>query len=688
MRILRLDVQHFGKLEEFSLQPEAGLNIYRHPNEFGKTTLIYFIYYMFYGYEAKMLKKYLPWSGAEMAGSLTFEKDGREWRIRRIHPTKGMERRQIICLSNGEELKLANREQPGPHFLGMDGETFLRTFCITQGDLLFSRTDGLDVALKNMAATGDENVSFKQAEDWLNKQHTQYMYRGKNQGPLLDKRQALAEGIRELEQVRLQLGEQIAEHREWEELEKAIPQSDRAIEDLQLRLKKAEGSDALRLLQQIEAIRQKKPMEPPAVAKEQLDEWERAHATREQALREAADAAEEQDRLTEQLQLVNENVGQFGFNSLSGQELEKLQKKGGFPWWLLCFGAALAADAAALFSDQWILYLLSGLLLAAALGLLLAKRGARKRICHAYGAANEQQLLEKWEKYHQVLQQQEALKSARKEAADQAAARKDTAEAATARFEALRAETRIFTPGELQQARIQWGVYENSLKQDSALLQEQALLNGRSREELEQLAEGAALTEETAAQVRQLLGEVEAENRTLRNRRDALDPRLLQALWDQQTALKARNKVIKYEIIDDELALSAVQTALGWLKEANEEMNTHFAPKLCALAGEHLARLTGGKYQNLLLDVAFGISLETPEGTFPIEQFSAGTRDAVYFAFRLAVSSLLSETVLPMVLDDPFVNLDDTRRAEAEELLQQAAKERQILYFSCHNHQK
>ena len=222
MKLLRIEARSFGKLADFVLEPQEGLNIYRQPNEYGKTTLIYFIYYMFYGYEAKLLKKYLPWSGAEIAGSLEFWAEGRTWRIERRHPVKGAEKRKILCLTTGEELVLAAREQPGPHFLGLDGETFLRTFCITQGGLLFARTDGLDTALKNMAATGDENVSFRQAEDWLNKQHTQYMYRGKNQGPLLDKKQELAAGINELEQVRQQLGEQIAEHREWEELEKAM----------------------------------------------------------------------------------------------------------------------------------------------------------------------------------------------------------------------------------------------------------------------------------------------------------------------------------------------------------------------------------------------------------------------------------------------------------------------------------
>ena len=47
MKIIRLEARAFGKLENFVLEPQGGLNRYCHPNEFGKTTLIHFIYYMF-----------------------------------------------------------------------------------------------------------------------------------------------------------------------------------------------------------------------------------------------------------------------------------------------------------------------------------------------------------------------------------------------------------------------------------------------------------------------------------------------------------------------------------------------------------------------------------------------------------------------------------------------------------------
>ena len=40
MKLIRLDINAFGKLKDFTLQPQEGLNTYIHPNEYGKTTLI------------------------------------------------------------------------------------------------------------------------------------------------------------------------------------------------------------------------------------------------------------------------------------------------------------------------------------------------------------------------------------------------------------------------------------------------------------------------------------------------------------------------------------------------------------------------------------------------------------------------------------------------------------------------
>lgn len=70
-----------------------------------------------------------------------------------------------------------------------------------------------------------------------------------------------------------------------------------------------------------------------------------------------------------------------------------------------------------------------------------------------------------------------------------------------------------------------------------------------------------------------------------------------------------------------------------------------------------------------------------------LQQLSQGARDQVYLAVRLAITDYLSQESghLPLILDDPFVNLDDERFLYAlEALVEAGATGQQILLFSCH----
>ena len=67
------------------------------------------------------------------------------------------------------------------------------------------------------------------------------------------------------------------------------------------------------------------------------------------------------------------------------------------------------------------------------------------------------------------------------------------------------------------------------------------------------------------------------------------------------------------------------------------------------------------------------------------EYLSAGTLDLMYLAVRLAVCELaLPEgEPCPLIIDDALVNLDETRQAQAMELLSEIAKDRQVILFTC-----
>ena len=62
---------------------------------------------------------------------------------------------------------------------------------------------------------------------------------------------------------------------------------------------------------------------------------------------------------------------------------------------------------------------------------------------------------------------------------------------------------------------------------------------------------------------------------------------------------------------------------------------------------------------------------------------SAGTRDALYLALRLAICELALPEGTPLVLDDALVCFDDVRLQTALAVLRQEAATRQILLFTC-----
>jgi uncharacterized protein YhaN len=85
-------------------------------------------------------------------------------------------------------------------------------------------------------------------------------------------------------------------------------------------------------------------------------------------------------------------------------------------------------------------------------------------------------------------------------------------------------------------------------------------------------------------------------------------------------------------------------------------------------------------------DTNLGIEVFAPErdGWVPVTDLSQGTLDVVYLAARLGLVRLVTgESRPPLVLDDPFVTLDDVRAPRALELLREIAGDFQVIYLTA-----
>ncbi len=127
------------------------------------------------------------------------------------------------------------------------------------------------------------------------------------------------------------------------------------------------------------------------------------------------------------------------------------------------------------------------------------------------------------------------------------------------------------------------------------------------------------------------------------------------------------------------------QTA-GYLKLARERFSARYLSDLQDRLEYYMGILKPEQESSLSLDVALHLKVQEAGALRPMEYQSAGQQDLFHFAERLAILDVLyKEEQPPLILDDPFVNLDTAKQQRAVDILKQLSEKRQVIYFTCHN---
>lgn len=125
-----------------------------------------------------------------------------------------------------------------------------------------------------------------------------------------------------------------------------------------------------------------------------------------------------------------------------------------------------------------------------------------------------------------------------------------------------------------------------------------------------------------------------------------------------------------------------------YLSQAKEKFSSHY-----------LNRMTQGfeKYLNILnsdnldtnIDIKLNVKIQEYGEKRETDYLSTGYRDLIGICMRLALIEALFESEAPfIILDDPFVNLDEEKIEKAKEIVQELSKKYQIIYFVCHESRK
>lgn len=725
MKIIRMKAT-FGGLDHRELELKEGLNIIEAPNEGGKSTWSAFLRAMLYGINTKERDKqgyiaeknrYQPWNGGAMEGVVELEWKGEGITLRR--GPKGntpFGKFEAVYTDTGEPVGYLTADNVGETLIGAPREVFERSAFVGQGGAAIDGAPALEARIAALASSGEEDVSYSQVErrlrDWLNRR------RHNKTGliPRLEEELAgndeiagrQAKAFRLAQEARREMDKLQSEHKRLQaerdaHLARAMAARRQRWEEAQSALEAARGQvDTI----EGELTRYGTPPDKATLQKAQgeLNQLNALHTSRKQAEErlEQAQAQEREATAAAVDPLFPDMTPDQAWEQASddAQAAGETPRCGG-----LYAGGAVALVLAAgslvlaftgVLPALWMGGAACGVLAAAGVGLFVSAALRKKRagtlaaeLLERYEAEDPQGILTRASAYREACV-----------VAGQAAKQREEAQQALDALLAQDENTRKallelvhpFAPT----VKDTFGV---SAAISRALQLEERLATARVKlEGAQQLAASLPRPEPVAAdpgveprfdpaETAARLNAAEGELSRLRSGL-AMAQGELNTLGDP-AELELRREEAKEELEARQTEYAALETALKALDAAHAGLQARFSPALNHLAGDYLAKLTGGKYDKVSLTRQFEALAEEADGLQPRRALalSQGTADQLYLAVRLAACRLVlpQEEPCPLVLDDALANFDDSRAALALECLEELGGERQILLFTCHS---
>ncbi len=631
MKIRKLRAS-FGKLQNDTLSLHDGLNIIYAPNESGKSTWCAFIRAMLYGIDtserarANVLpdkQRYAPWSGAPMEGCMEVTADTGEITLMRSTKARHLPMREFSAVYTGTNIPVEGMTGTncGELLTGVSKDVFRRSAFIEQGSIAVSGSPELEKRIQSIVSSGEEDVSYSEAEERLNTWLRKRRYH---------RRGILPELEGEMDECQRLLDDMENSVNNVQQLEKSLEETRQRCTELEAAVTAArqrQRTDALNRLRAGRTLVQ----ERSDVHDDALAELSRCR----DALRQSDFGDKTQSELETQLNADRANLIEL--------EEDRQDATSIFP---ALFFSALAIAAAALYGAflKLPLILCAGFLCICAVIFFLRYSRAKQ---YAHDAElHHEQILRNYkisvpEDLDDILHQHAVLEDAVRHAE----------------------EEEIRTRESLMRAGQQLHVLEESAISDLDI----------------------AGGDSEAAQLSRSLSAARNEASALASKISGLNGRLSAMGDPMVLASSLSSMREEYEMIQEEYDAITMasellrQANLEIQSRFSPKLSRVAAKYMYEMTGGRYEDLLIGQ------DFSARIRAKDEAVLHEAEYLSAGTTDLMYLAVRLAVCELaLPEgEPCPLILDDVLVNLDETRFDQAMNLLKQIAMDRQVILFTC-----
>ncbi len=727
MKITKIKIEDFGCLSEREFDFSGGINLITGENESGKSTLLSFIKFAFYGLPRKSAENFAERRRAISlktnicAGELTLETRGETYKIYRRGVLRATEKREsyseectVTDMSTG--MQVHKGECPGEVFLGVTAAVFESTCFVSQLGASEISSGEISHALENMLLSADENQNLQRTLDKLDSARKLYRHKTGRGGSLAvledregDLSERLTRAMSDYERIikkssdAEEAGRLAMEKRaELDRVEAMIAaaQSASLVKRFDaLRAKKDELCEAEREKESYINSVKKNGFLPDTAYISELSDAIRTENAAQRSLGEAktfeAKARAERDAASNEkfdnIPSVSERV-----KALTAQKA-KLKRKSTL---LTVLAAIICVASAALgLINAWLFLspIAAALLFIPPVLTSKKAKGAQNDIENALSSYKTNDIDTVYRRYTEDLARLDYDIVLAENAAKARESELESAQNAT------------------QSILSKWGEHDAEKALESAQ-KTVAVLDGHERNiALLSHVVSAAEAELSAysekdlrARVPEKLlhsfsqeGLVELErqkkflNESLRvcseKRRDAeMEAIALENRTENPNRISRELEDVRAELEKQSLFFDALVLAHEALTFAGSDVRSGTTPVIKQKAEEYMSAMTDEKYRTLGVGEDFSLTAETAFGQRELAILSAGTRDAAYLSLRLSLLSLLFPEELPaLAVDEALSQLDDKRALNALGILEKYCRNGgQCLLFTCHTREE
>lgn len=663
MRLKNCHIENFGKLSDMTVDFSEDMHIVMEENGFGKTTLAAFIKVMFYGFTGdgkkniteNERKKYKPWQGGVYGGQLTFETEGQSYQIVR---TFGIKEKEDTFSLYDEATKKESGDftaNIGEELFKIDRDAFVRTVFIGQQACETNVSDSISAKIGNLSENTDdinnyENVQ-KRLKDMLNA-----MSPTRATGSIKNMENKIGD-IR----VSILRGDEI----------------DRSIEALneKLEIENKKKSTLKETLAQVKASIEKASSEGELLAK--LKMYERLCETFDEAEKNKEKCPEWEPENVPDNEEINSYIKLWSRRNEKKNTLEA--KKAALTTLEGVLGRAVRAVNIPLLILGMMVFIAGiiltivyhnvGLLMAApGLGLIVAALVSKKK-------PQRKEENEEWLRLSGEISNDESY-----------------IEDADRRLEAYLKQYNINCNMETHMPDILYNLKDESTHYRWALDEWD-----RAEREKKSFEKENDMERLKSFKPDEKLSSVDSLNKEL--------SRLTEELEAVQTNIlsymrqRDRLKEERDEISEEEESLSNLESERDrqqrkydsltltkkLLEKAKDSFTSKYTKPVKNSFNKYYKILTGEEFNKYDIDAAINVSVMEMGDKRDIRLLSRGYKDLVGLCMRMALIDAMYEKEKPfIILDDPFVNLDDEKLSGGIHFLKEISKEYQVVYFTCH----